>query len=401
MIHIKEASVMINSHARSWGTEVCGLEEAFNRVLAENILADRDYPPFNRAAMDGYALQSSDINRDHLSELEVIGNLHAGQEFTEEILSGQCIKIMTGAPAPLSVDAVIRLEDTEERKGRVSIKKPDLKTFENIAKKGEDILNGQCLVSSNQWINSAIMGVLAVTGKSQVRVMKCPCVSIISTGSELVHYSAPVLPYQIRDSNGPTLKAFFSDYLIKDIHSQMITDDRNALKQAISTELNRDIVVLTGGVSKGEADYIPQVLQELGIQQLFHRVRIKPGNPIWLGCAPSGALVFALPGNPYSVQVAFKIFIEPFLRKSFGLGCKYPLYFPLMTIKNKKTPFDEFFPCQLVAEGDFSRLLPRRFNGSGDIAATLYSEGIGWHPADQATLSSGTRVAFYPWNREQ
>jgi molybdopterin molybdotransferase len=156
-------------------------------------------------------------------------------------------------------------------------------------------------------------------------------------------------------------------------------------------------VIISGGVSKGEADYVPEVLTSLGVQEIFHRVKIKPGNPLWFGKLPNGGVVFGLPGNPISVQVGFKVFIEPFLRKCFLLDALQPLYFPLLNERTKKTKFTEYFPCKISSTQNTTGLLSKKMNTSGDISATMDSDGIAVHPAAMGTLDKNSVVEFYYW----
>ncbi len=397
MITVKEAQKLINSYARSFGVEELPIDHAFNRTLAENIYADRDYPPFNRSAMDGYALRSADFTGNKINEWEVIENLFAGNIAEKEIQQGQCTRIMTGAAVPATADAVIRKEDTRNDPSNdiIAVNIATVKLWQNISRQGEDVRKGECLLRKQQLINAPAIGVLAVTGRDKVKVYKLPAVGIVSTGNELAAINEPLMPCRIRDSNSHTLKAFFKQYHINDAIALLLKDDKKQLKEGIGKLLHKDILFLTGGVSKGDADYVPEVLSALGVKEIFHRVRIKPGNPLWFGVGPSGTVVFGLPGNPVSVQVAFKIFIEPFLRQCFGMKPIAPCYFPLASAKNKRTNFDEFFPCQLITEKNTTSLLPVAFNGSGDITAMLHADGIASHPAGEEMMDAGSAAAFF------
>jgi molybdopterin molybdotransferase len=161
--------------------------------------------------------------------------------------------------------------------------------------------------------------------------------------------------------------------------------------------LDKEVIVLSGGVSKGDADFVPEVLQSLGVKQIFHRIQIKPGAPLWFGTLPNSGVVFGLPGNPVSVQVACRLFIEPYLRTCLGLQLREPIILPFLGEKLKKTKFDEYFPCKIVTDTTSSGLLPLRNNSSGDIAATLGSDGIALHPHTLEILTPSTPVKFYFW----
>lgn len=397
MISIEEAQRLISEQTRSFGTEEISIDDALNRILAEDIFADRDYPPFNRATMDGYAVLSSDFNNDKQTILQLIGVLHAGNISTQVVTTGTCIKIMTGAPVPEGADAVVRFEDAAEKNGEVEFLIHQVLPKQNIAPKGEDNKKDELILEKNIKLNALSIAVLAVTGKARIKVYKLPSVVIVSTGNEIVNVGDSIFPHQIRDSNSYSLKNFLKQYNVNDVKYVLIKDDKSILQKVLSDFLNADILILSGGVSKGEADYIPEVLMSLGVQEIFHRVRIKPGNPLWFGKLPNGGVVFGLPGNPVSVQVGYKVFIEPFLRKCFNMEKIAPLYFPLFNEKNKKSKFTEYFPCKIVTKNNDTGLFSNRMNTSGDIAATLYSDGIAVHPEETHILKENTKVEFYFW----
>jgi molybdopterin molybdotransferase len=397
MTTVAEAIHLITTRAKSFGREKVAIDAAFNRVLAQDIVADRDYPPFNRATMDGYAVQSADFLEKKLTCLQVLENLFAGGVATRQVTSGTCIKIMTGAPAPQGADAVIRVEDTRQEGDKVYFTNTSVKAGQNIAKQGEDARKADTLIPKNQWIDATVMGGMAVTGYAEVLVEKLPGVAIISTGNEVVQVGQSVEPHQIRDSNTYAIKSFFRQFQIQSPETILAPDSKTALTEVINSVLNKDLVVLSGGVSKGDADYVPEVLQALGVQQIFHRIQIKPGAPLWFGMLPNGGAVFGLPGNPVSVQVACRLFIEPYLRTCFGTKLREPLLFPLLKEKPKKSKFDEYFPCKIVTEGTTSGVIPLRNNSSGDIGATLGSDGVALHPHAVETLTKNTPVQFFFW----
>lgn len=397
MISIEEAQRLISEQVHSFDVEEISIDDALNRILAENIYADRDYPPFNRATMDGYAVLSSDFNKDKKTVLQLIGVLHAGSISAQVVTSGVCIKIMTGAPMPEGADAVVRFEDVEEKNGEVEFSIHQVLPKQNIASQGEDNKKGELILEKNVKLNAMSIAVLAVAGKARIKVYKLPSVVIVSTGNEIVNVGDSIFPHQIRDSNSYSLKNFLKQYKVSSVKSVLVEDNKESLKNVLSDFLNADILILSGGVSKGEADYVPEVLMSLGVQEIFHRVRIKPGNPLWFGKLPNGGVVFGLPGNPVSVQVGYKVFIEPFLRKCFNMKKIAPLYFPLFNEKNKKSKFTEYFPCKIVTKDNNTGLVSNRMNTSGDISATLYSDGIAVHPEETDILKENTKVEFYFW----
>ncbi len=390
MLTYKEAQKLIASLAKSFGQETLVLDEANNRVLSEPVLADRDYPPFNRATMDGYAINFKDWEQG-IRNYAVKEVVFAGQRYQQEIKTGECYKIMTGASVPPNVNVVIQREKAVEENGQVSFQIENLKPDQNIAKKGEDIQADTCIIDQYTTCSTAVIALLASVGKAEVAVEKLPKVALFTTGDEVVEPDQPVSDIQIRNSNQYLLKSLLKEWQIKPSVYKHIPDDKEALKQEIGAALKSDIIILCGGVSAGDADYVPEILESLGVKKLFHKVKIKPGKPIWCGELPSGGLVFALPGNPFSCHVTFKLFIEHYLKACFGLKEKdWPILL-LSTQKPKKIEFDEFFPATAN-----QTLTPILFNSSGDIKAALTANAIAIHPAEKGDLQAGDPIAFLP-----
>lgn len=395
MLDYYEALARIEHHSKSFGTEMISIEDALNRVLAKEIVADRDYPPFNRASMDGYAIRYEDLI-DGIREFTVLENIYAGQSTYQNISKGQCFKIMTGAAVPSSADVVIRVEDSLQiTKNKVELSVTNAKSYLNIAKKGEDYYTNQKILTIGTIITAVEWAILAVLGKHKVEVFKLPTIAIVSTGNEIKQVHEPVSEVQIRDSNSFTIKAIFKKYTISPKAIFHIKDDCKELENAILSALNNDIVILSGGVSAGDADFVPQILIKTGVKEIFHKVNIKPGKPIWFGITDKEKIVFALPGNPFSVQVACKIFIEPFLRKCFFVNDSLILKMPFSGYREKKNSLDEFLPVRF-SKADFG-LEIAHFNGSGDISAAKDTIGIICHPKGRAKLVAGNEVDFYSW----
>jgi molybdopterin molybdotransferase len=396
MITYQEALQIVLSQSKNWGTESLALEDSLGRVLDEQIYADRDYPPFNRSAMDGIAINLKDWN-EGIRTFYIVEQILAGQKSQFKLDKGQCYKIMTGAAVPQSADCVIRIEDLKLEKNNAEIiKEINVKQFQNIAKQGEDYKKGDKILTVNQHIiNPPLVSLLASLGKSQVKVKKTPSVTIISTGDEIKGIESSIDSFSIRDSNSYALIAFFQQYKITGINKMAVKDEKKQMYEAIKNGLKSQILVISGGVSAGEADYVPEILKELGTTQLFHKVQLKPGKPIWFG-KNGETIVFALPGNPFSVQVGFKIFIEPFLRKSFGLDTNTDFLLPMSTERIKKVSFDEFFPIKITLNG-CAEIEPVKFNGSGDISASFKADGIGFQPASTEKLLKGEITSFKFW----
>jgi len=388
MLNYKEAQQIIGSLPKSFGQEMVGLDDAFGRVLAEKIYADRDYPPFNRATMDGYAINFKDWEQG-TKKYTVKEVVFAGQQYQQEVAAGECYKIMTGAAVPPFVNLVIRREDATEENGQVSFNLETVKPLQNIARQGEDIKADANAIDHHCICTPQVIALLASFGKTKFKVEKLPLVSIFTTGDEVVQPNEPVSAIQIRNSNQYLIKSLLKQWLIDPAVCKHIPDDKATLKQQIGEALNSDMIILCGGVSVGDADYVPEILADLGVKKLFHKVSIKPGKPIWCGQLPTGGLVFALPGNPFSCHVTFKLFIEHYLKSCFNLPQKSWPMLPLLAEKKKKVPFDEFFP---VAVNQVVSLID--FNTSGDIKAALVADAIAHHPAEAQTLETGSQIAF-------
>ncbi|MBX9852102.1 MAG: molybdopterin molybdotransferase MoeA [Cytophagaceae bacterium] len=394
MVSVKEALELILLQSRSFGTEEIFLKDSFGRVLAEDILADRDYPPFNRSAMDGFALRSADLLK--FDKLKIIETVYAGSIATKIIRKGECIKIMTGAPVPAGADVVLRKEDATETGEFMVPGIKELKPGANISSQGEDAKKNDLVISKSHMIDGGMMGTLAALGKKQINVFGLPQVGMISTGDEIRQVGEAVLSYQIRDSNSYSLEGFFQLYGIRFKNKNIVSDRKEDLINSFRKIQDNDIIILTGGVSAGDADFVPDVLTELSVRKIFHKVKIKPGKPLWFGITRDNKIVFALPGNPFSVQTAFKIFIEPYLRACFGLKTLQFGRLPIIFDRKKKTSFDEFFPVTLKTNNSLC-LDKVAFNGSGDITSTIASSGLGWHPAEQEELKEGDLINFISW----
>ncbi len=389
MITFKEAQEIIIGLSGSFGTEVVALESALDRILAEPVLADRDYPPFNRATMDGYAMQLGDIEKGIL-EFSVAETIFAGQTSQFELNSGQCYKIMTGAAVPGSANMIIQRELVVDSGGSVKIPPGNYKPFQQISKQGEDVRTGECIVKPPVMCTPAVISALAALGKGTVMVEKLPRTAIFTTGDEIVKVNEPVTPTQIRNSNQYMFRAMLQKWKIEPSLCEHIRDDKNELYELLSQGLTGDVVIISGGVSAGDADYVPEVLESLGVKKLFHKVAIKPGKPFWCGHIPDGAVVFALPGNPFSGLVTFTLFVETYLSYSLGLADPDSITLPLNGGRVKKSGQDEFFPVTIGNTP--SSVTALSFNGSGDILAALHADGIAHHPQHIETIAAQTPV---------
>jgi molybdopterin molybdotransferase len=295
-------------------TERISLEDAFERVLAEEIVAERNVPPFDRSAMDGYAVKADDtfgasvFNPKSLQLIEVI---HAGDISNKTLGKNKCIQIATGSPIPQGANAVVMLEFTKQNDNEIQILRP-VYPGANISKKGEDIQKGESILSNNTYLTAAKVGVLAALGLSHVNVYECPRVAILPTGSEIRKVGSQLAPGQIFDINSHTLSAVAKQNGSTVTRHPIVSDSRAALKQAITSLLEHDIVIIAGGSSVGERDLLHGIVQDLG-SVLFHGVQVKPGKPTLFGMI-QGTPIFGMPGYPTSCLSNAYLFLEPALR---------------------------------------------------------------------------------------
>ena len=328
MITYQEVQKILSSLARSFGKENIPLEQASGRVLSEKVVADRDYPPFNRAAMDGYAFCYEDFQKG-IRDFVIKEIIYAGQQTDTRIGAGQCYKIMTGAAVPAGADVVIRREDTEEQTGSVKILTTACCPFQHIARRGEDLQEGETIIDKPVFCTPPVISLLAAIGKETITVEKIPAVAIITTGNEVMPINSTVSPVQIRNSNAWLMKALLAKQQVIPVSAEHVVDDKMLLKQAFEKVMGADMIITSGAVSAGDADYIPGVVEALGVKKLLHKVAIKPGKPVWCGQLPDGGLLFALPGNPLSCLVTFTIFVQHYLHTCYGVQSRplYEIYF--------------------------------------------------------------------------
>ena len=386
MVSLTEALNIIKAKARNFGSESIKLEDADGRILSEDIVADRDYPPFNRSAMDGYAIMLDDWD-NNIRQFKIQETILAGALPQTELKSGNCYKIMTGASVPLPANCVIRREDAIENDSSVSFNIDNLRLFQNTARQGEDLRLNTIAIKKDTFCSAAAISTLATLGKTSVNVKKLPKTSFFTTGNEVKPIQSQISATQIRNSNEWLVKSMLKKWKLNQITYKHLPDNKTELAENISEALSSDILILSGGVSAGDADYVPEVLQQLGVKKIFHKVEIKPGKPFWFGEMPQGGLVFALPGNPFSTMVTFKLFVETFLEYSLGFNPSPKLSLSFSGSRTRKSSFDEFFPVQM--NGFPTQISTIDINGSGDIRLGLYADAIAHHPKENPELSAG------------
>jgi len=398
MIRVEEAEKIILNQCMDFGTAVIPFDECLGRVLAEDIFADRDMPPFNRVTMDGIAINYEAL-KNGIRSFTIKGTQSAGEQPVEISNHNECIEIMTGAVLPFSTDAVIPYEEIELKNGIATIKTETVSLNQNIHLKGKDKKHGDLLVEANQFITPTIIAIAATVGKTSLFVKKLPAIIIISTGDELVEIHETPAPFQIRRSNNYTLRAVLSQYAL---HADMLhlPDDalfiETALRRCIE---NYDVIILSGGVSMGKFDYVPAALEKLQVKKLFHKVQQRPGKPFWFGTHLEGTLVFAFPGNPVSTFMCFHRYFLPWLKASWQVTT-HPSYAILDEDFTFKPALQYFLQVKLSIN-DKGRLLatPVEGNGSGDFANLLLTDAFMELPLEGMNFKKGE--AFPIWAFKQ
>lgn len=410
MIDYRQAREIVVAQARSFGREEVPLDRAFGRVLSETVRADRDYPPFPRATMDGYALRYCDLEGG-IRRFRVVDTVFAGGQTDLSIEVGECYKIMTGGAVPPAADIVIPRELVKESSDSMQLlpvpadllpaglpEPPDRpfpwRPFLNIARQGEDLAAGDIVIEGAVRCEPTIIGLLATLGRARVTVERLPRVALLTTGNEVVPVDALVGPVQIRNSNRWVLEAALRKGGVVPAVVAHVADDPGLICAQVERLLDCDLVILCGGVSAGDADHVPAALAEAGVQKLFHKIAMRPGKPTWCGVAPGGKMVFALPGNPFSTFVNMTLLIHPFLQACYGLRPTAPLGVPLGEERKKRTPLDEFFP--VYVHGSPVRADAVAMNGSGDIRLGREANALALHPAGCSLLPAGMEVLCLP-----
>jgi molybdopterin molybdotransferase len=389
MIPFDEALEIVLRETPALPAEDVALDHALRRVLAEDVAADRDLPPFDRAAMDGYAVRSADVAAA-LVALDVVGEVRAGQWPDLVVGPGQAARIMTGAPVPQGADAVQQVERTQPLdEFRVTVDAA-VGAGANVAPRGSEVRAGDVVLAAGRVIDPAAVAVLASAGKDRVRVARRPVVAVLVTGDEIVDVAARPGPAQIRNSNGPAVAAQ-ARLAGADVRLLGVAPDRqDAIADALRPGLDADVLVVSGGVSAGDYDLVEPALLDLGARFLFTKVAIKPGAPLVFGrLGPT--LVFGLPGNPVSTQATFDLFVRPALLKMQGARVlsrprvAVDLLAPIRNRSGRKS----HVPARVRFEGGRLVARPVRSMGSGDLAAHARANALVVIEADREQAAAG------------
>ncbi len=391
MITLEKAVELVLNNVRVTKKERVSLNDALNRVLAEEVFSDVNMPPFNKAAVDGYACRKEDTEY----ELEVLETVAAGQLPTLPVGKNRCTKIMTGAMVPEGADVILMVEYTRETSdGKIVFE--GKKTSANIAKKAEEVKEGEKIFDKGVLIKPHHIPVLASIGCANPLVYCKPRVAIMSTGDELVEPDQKPPFGKIRNSNGYQLVAQVSAMGCTPHYLGIIPDDQALTDKAISSALKQyDMVILTGGVSMGEFDFVPAILKKNKVDVSFQKVAIKPGRPTVFG-STKNCYVFGLPGNPVSSFITFELFAKPLLYKMMGLKSE-PLEIKLemgVDFSRKKDDRTEFLPVQIK---NGSEVIPVRYTGSAHVHALIHADAIMQIQRGVEKIKKGDKVHVRPF----
>lgn len=387
MISVAEAYQHILTHKKDYGQEDVSLLQSVGRVLAKPVFADADFPAFHRVTMDGIAVNKEVFNSGE--KCFSIENMQvAGQPQLRLQNKNNCIEIMTGAMLPDGTNAVVPYEDCEIMKGIAFIKSETIRAFQNIHLQGSDIKAGDELLSAGLKITPGIIGILASVGVEQVLVKKLPSIAVCSTGDELIPIDEKPLPHQIRRSNVYTLAAALLEQgIVASLHH--LPDDPGQMKLQLQTILQQhDAILFSGAVSMGKKDFLPVVLQQLGMKTIFHKVAQKPGKPMLFGVFESGTVIFGFPGNPVSTIVCYHVFFRKWLNECLGIT----------PIKQSARLAEDFIftpnlsfhlPVQIVNSDGCLWASPGFGTNSGDVVSLSKVDGIITLPAGLTEFKKG------------
>ena len=375
--------------------ETVSLDQARGRVLAEDVSADRDLPPFHRALRDGYALRTADLTVLPVV-LQCVGEVPAGRSFDGEVKSGQCVSIMTGAPLPVGADAVVMVEHTRPLGEDIEIQR-SVRRWENIVLQGSEAAVGACVLPSGRRLQAAEIGLLATVGKTTVPVYRQPSVAILPTGDEVVAVEQRPQWFQIRNSNAATLAAQVTAAGGVPVRLGIAPDRKDVLCEMIEQGLESDLLLLSGGVSLGKFDLVEEALGELGGEFFFQGVAIRPGKPLVFGRV-RGLFFFGLPGNPVSTFVTFELFVRPALALLGGAGFEPPVFLRARLAKpcRQKTGLTTFMPARVWVQNRDPVVELVGWQGSGDLVGLAAANCfLVIHP-DQTELTGGDWVDILP-----
>lgn len=397
MVTVAEASAIVLNCTFQPDTKVVRVEEAVNLILAENIIADRDLPPLDRVTMDGIAI-AYDSWSNGLNDFFIEATQAAGVPQKQLSNTIHCIEVMTGTGVPVNTDTVIPYEDLSISGGVARINVATVTKSQNIHRRGSDAIMNELLLTACVLLSPAEIALIASVGKNTVRVYSFPPTAIISSGDELVSLETIPADHQVRRSNSYAVQAAMKTLGWEGtiFHLPDNREEMTVVMEKITSAFK--VVILSGGVSRGKFDYIPAVMDNIGISKSFHRVNQRPGKPFWFGTSDKGHRVFALPGNPVSTYMCFYRYIKPWILKNMGLDVSAKA----ILAENFIPPNELTYFLQVDVRNEEGKLMayPIVGGGSGDFANLKNVSGFLEIPPGNQPLSKGTTFAYYSFRTD-
>lgn len=404
-IPVKEAIDLVIQNSYALPIEEVALADSYGRILAEDIIAKNDVPPFNRSAYDGYAVRAIDTSsasEDQPVAFKTLETIGAGYVPEKPLESGEAYRIMTGAILPQNADAIVMVEKTESTEAGFLLREVH-ETGQNISFQGEDVKQGEVQIEKGEKIHPGTIALLATFGYARVKVARRPKVSVISTGTELLDVTQPLEPGKIRNSNGPMLCGQLERLNVPYRSLGMMEDDLDACTAIVEKALEEsDIVMTTGGVSVGDFDYLPEIYKRIGATVLFNKVMMRPGS-VTTVAVKGKQLLFGLSGNPSACFSGFELFARPAILSQ--MNCKTP-YLPLMQATlgedyGKKNPFSRFVRAKWIFESGQIIVRPAGFNKSNAVSSIAKGNCIIALPPESEGYQVGDTVDVLLLGEEQ
>jgi len=393
------AEEAIHSRLTCLPIESLPLSQCVGGTLRENIYAERDHPPFDRVCMDGIAVDSAALRRG-LRRFRILGTQPAGAPQIKLAHGDDAIEVMTGAVLPLGTDCVIPIEQLDVADGYVALHDTAAGSpYQNIHRRGSDSRQGTLLLEAGTLLRAPEIAVAASAGMARVRVSSQPAVMIVSTGDELIEPGDPIADYQVRRSNAYAVAATLRKGGLARVGDDHVPDDEAELRERLALHLTtHELVVLSGGVSLGKFDFVPRVLAQLGVQEVFHNIAQRPGKPMWFGIGPQGQAVFGLPGNPVSTLVCLIRYVIPAIAEAMGTKRQAHERLALAAPVTFQAPLAYFLPIT-IEHDDWGRAWasPRPPNGSGDFLSLAGTDGFVELPPGPNTYPKGFVAPVYRW----
>jgi molybdopterin molybdotransferase len=393
MLTPTEAAKLIALHAPRLPIAPVALRDAAGHVLRQDIVAERDQPPFDRVAMDGIAISSASASR----EFRIAGTQAAGKSPLTLAKQSECIEAMTGAMLPIGCDCVIPVERITIHEGRARLADDVVPTpWQNLHRRGVDCLAGAQILNSGMKLGAPEIAAIAAAGFVHVKVTRTPRIVVISTGDELVEPGKPLEAWQIRRSNVYAVMATLRTHGFMRVADDHLADDEAQLRARLRKHLDEsDVLILSGGVSMGKFDFVPKILDELGVKQIFHKIAQRPGKPIWFGVRDSTA-VYALPGNPVSTLACMARYVIPGLDAALGAS-REPQNVELTDPATVLPSMTTLLPVRLLKSAAQVRAQPQPTHGSGDFTSLIRADGCVELAPGTDAVPAGAVVKFYQW----